>query len=230
MKILVIEDSLEIVETLSYTLALKWPEATFISASNGQLGVELARNERPDIIFLDLGLPDISGFEVLHIVRSFSDVPIILLTVRGEESHKIQGFEMGANDYIVKPFSPGELIARAKAQLRRRVTPVEASESTEKAFVKGDFRIDFISKEFIVGDRHLSLSPTQVEILHVLVDNINKVVSKQKLLETVEARQGKTDIAYVEVSVKRLKEKLESALCRPILMVQEDGQSYKFVG
>lgn len=229
MKVLVVEDNREIVESLGYTLALKWPKATLISASTGQTGLELARNERPDIIFLDLGLPDISGFEVLRGIRSFSDVPIILLTVRGEEVYKIQGFEMGADDYIMKPFSPGELISRAMALLRRRGT-AEEGDFAGRPFINAELSVDFISNEFIVGDKRLDLSPTQVEILHVLVDNVNKVVSRQKLLEKIEEKQGKTDAAYIDVSVKRLKETLEMKLGRPVLIVQEDGESYKFVG
>ncbi|MFH1382645.1 MAG: response regulator transcription factor, partial [Chloroflexota bacterium] len=175
MKILVIEDNLEIVEALRYTLELRWPEATVVSTTMGEAGVELARNERPDIVFLDLGLPDITGFEVLHKIRSFSDVPVVVLTVRGDEIDKIQGFEMGADDYIVKPFSPGELLARVGALLRRRGILMEKTHVDGELFIKGKLSMDFVSNEIRVGDNQLKLSPTEIEILQVLVDNENKV-------------------------------------------------------
>jgi len=227
MKILIVEDSLEIIEALRCTIRLKWSQATVISTTMGQTGVELARNDRPDVIFLDLGLPDITGFEVLHKIRAFSDVPVILLTVKGEEIYKIQGFEMGADDYIMKPFSPGELLARVKALLRRRGILQESDDSGGEPFIRGRLSIDFISNEFRVGDKQLDLSPTMIEILHVLVDNKNKVVSRQELLEKIGGQEEK---AYVDACVKLLKKTLEKELNHPILIVQEDGESYKFIG
>ena len=227
MKILIIEDSLEIIEALRCTVGLRWSQATVISTTMGQTGVELAQSERPDVILLDLGLPDITGFEVLHKIRSFSDVPIILLTVTGEEISKIQGFEMGADDYIVKPFSPGELLVRVKALLRRRGMPQERDDSGGEPFIKGRLSIDFISNEFRAGNKQLELSPSMIEILHVLVDNENKVVSKQELLKKI---GGQEDETYVDACVRRLKEMLEKELGRPVLLVQEDGESYKFIG
>jgi len=121
MKALLIEDDLGIKDIVNITLELRWSEANLIYTHLGEEGVELAKTELPDIIILDLGLPDTDGFEVLSQIRGFSDVPIVILTVRGEEKDRIKGLELGADDYIIKPFSPGELIARLKALLRRSI-------------------------------------------------------------------------------------------------------------
>ncbi len=119
MKILIIEDSHAIVETVILSFKLRWPEATVVSAETGQQGIEMAVAEKPSVIMLDLGLPDITGFEVLEKVRLFSNVPVLILTARGDEREIIKGLNCGADDYIVKPFNHKELLARVKTLLRR---------------------------------------------------------------------------------------------------------------
>ncbi len=229
-KILIVEDSLEIIDAVSHTVELRWPEAGFISTTMGETGIEMARREQPDVVILDLGLPDITGFQVLHEIRSFSDVPLILLTVRGDEIDKIKGLEMGADDYIVKPFSPGELLARIGAVLRRRQISQQRFYSDDKTFIRGKLRVDFISQEVYIGDRPLKLSPSQYEILHQLIVNENKMVSRQELLEKLEDPAQKTNIEYFNYCIQKLKETLESELGRLVLIVEDDGNSYKFVG
>ena len=127
MRVLIVEDSTEIIDSVAQTIDLRWPEASLISTTMGETGIEMARSEQPDVIILDLGLPDVDGFQVLQKIRAFSDVPVIILTVRDEEIQKIKGLELGADDYIVKPFSPGEFLARVKAVLRRKQIPQERS-------------------------------------------------------------------------------------------------------
>ena len=122
MKLLMIDDDPNIVETVSLGLQLRWPEAELVSAQLGEKGIEMVKSEAPDIVILDLGLPDISGFEVLKRVRSFSNVPIIILTVCGEESAKVKGLDLGADDYMVKPYRLMELVARIRRLMRRRST------------------------------------------------------------------------------------------------------------
>lgn len=230
MKILVVEDSLEIIDAVSHTVQLRWPEASFISTTMGETGVEMARREQPDVVILDLGLPDITGFQVLHEIRSFSDVPLILLTVRGDEIDKIKGLEMGADDYIVKPFSPGELLARIGTVLRRRQISRQRFYSDEKTFIRGQFRVDFVSREVSIGDRPLKLSPSQYEILHQLIANENKSVSRQELLEKLADPAQKTNLEYFNYCIQKLKETLESELGHLVIIVEDDGNSYKFVG
>ena len=226
MKILIIEDSLDIIDAVAQIIELRWPEASLISTTLGETGVEMARKEQPDVIILDLGLPDVDGFQVLRKIRSFSGVPVIILTVRQEEIDKIRGLELGADDYIVKPFLPGEFLARVRAVLRRRQIPQERDYTDEKTFIRGRFRVDFVSQEVSIGDKLLKLSPTQFKILHELVANENKVVSKQKLLEKI---GGTEQTEYLDVCVKRLKEMLEREPGHPILIVEENGKGYKLV-
>lgn len=230
MKILIVEDSLEIIDAVSHTIELRWPDASFISTTMGETGIEMARREQPDVVILDLGLPDITGFQVLHEIRSFSDVPLILLTVRGDEIDKIKGLEMGADDYIVKPFSPGELLARIGTVLRRRQISRQRFYSDEKTFIRGQFRVDFVSREVSIGDRPLKLSPSQYEILHQLIASENKSVSRQELLEKLEDPEQKTNLEYFNYCVNKLKETLESELGHMVIIVEDDGNSYKFVG
>ncbi len=230
MKILVVEDSLEIIDAVSHTIELRWPDASFISTTMGETGIAMARREQPDVVILDLGLPDITGFQVLHEIRSFSDVPLILLSVRGDEIDKIKGLEMGADDYIVKPFSPGELLARIGTVLRRRQISRQRFYSDEKTFIRGQLRVDFVSREVSIGDRPLKLSPSQYEILHQLIASENKTVSRQELLEKLEDPAQKTNLEYFNYCIQKLKETLESELGHLVIIVEDDGNSYKFVG
>jgi len=229
MRILIIEDSLDIIDAVAQIIELRWPEASLISTTLGETGVEMARKEQPDVIILDLGLPDVDGFQVLRKIRSFSGVPVIILTVRQEEIDKIRGLELGADDYIVKPFLPGEFLARVRAVLRRRQIPQEREYTDEKTFIRGSLRVDFVSREVSIGDKLLKLSPTQYEMLHELVANENKVVSKQKLFKKIQAPKQRTNIEYLDVCVKGLKEMLEREPGHPILIVEENEKGYKLV-
>lgn len=229
MRILIIEDSLDIIDAVAQIIELRWPEASLISTTLGETGVEMARKEQPDVIILDLGLPDVDGFQVLHKIRAFSGVPVIILTVRQEEIDKIRGLELGADDYIVKPFLPGEFLARVRAVLRRRQIPQERVYTDEKTFIRGSLRVDFVSREVSIGDKLQKLSPVQYEILHELVANENKVVSKQKLFKKIRAPKQRTRIEYLDVCVKGLKEMLEREHGHPILIVEENEKGYKLV-
>ncbi len=227
MKILIIEDSLDIIDAVAQIIELRWPEASFISTTLGETGVEMARREQPDVIVLDLGLPDIDGFQVLHKIRSFSNVPVLILTVREEEIDKIRGLELGADDYMVKPFLPGEFLARVRAVHRRREIPQVKDYTDEKTFIRGSLRVDFVSREVSIGDKLLKLSPTQYEILHELVANENKVVSKQKLFKKIQGPKQRTNIEYLDVCVEKLKEMLEREPGHRISIVKENEKGYK---
>ncbi|MEE8318613.1 MAG: response regulator transcription factor [Dehalococcoidales bacterium] len=229
MKILIVEDSLEIIDAVSHTIALRWPEASFISTTMGETGIEMTRREQPDVVILDLGLPDITGFQVLHDIRSFSDVPLILLSVRGDEIDKIKGLEMGADDYVVKPFSPGELLARIGTVLRRRQISRQRFYSDDKTFIRGNLRVDFHSREVSIGDSPLKLSPSQYEILHQLIISENSTVSRKELLEKLADPAEETNLEYFDYCIQKLKETLETELGRLVLIVEDDGDSYKFV-
>ncbi len=231
MRVLLIEDNTEIIETVSITLKLRWPEVTLISSFLGKEGIELAKKELPEIVLLDLGLPDIDGFQVLQSIRDFSDVPVVILSVRGEEADKIRGLELGADDYIVKPFSPGELLARLKALLRRSQM-LETSEGVDSKLstpsIKGKLRIDFTSQEVSIGDKLLRLGPREFDLLKCLVTNEGKVVSNQTLLEMV-FPENKDDVRFLEVYMSKLRDKLELSPDNPEMLLNEGGMGYKFV-
>ena len=231
MKVLLIEDNSEIVDIVTITLQLRWAEVTLISTFLGNEGVELAKTEQPDLIMLDLGLPDIDGFQVLRQIRDFSDVPVVILTVRGEEMDKIKGLELGADDYIIKPFSPGELLARMKALLRRSSMSKTTGNVDDKSSVpsiKGKLRIDFTSGEVSIGDRLLKLGPREYELLHLLVTNEGAVLSKQALLKKVFPEQ-ENDTRFVDVYINKLREKLEENPEKPQMILSEGEIGYKFV-
>jgi len=229
MKVLLIEDNPEIIEAVALTLQLRWPEAKLISTFFGKKGVELAKEELPDIIILDLGLPDTDGFEVLRNIRGFSDVPLIILTVREEEMDKIRGLERGADDYIVKPFSPAELLARVKAVTRRRRIPETTAEVPEKPFIRGKLRIDFVSHEVSVGDKLLELSPSEYELLCQLVTNEGMVLSNKMLLDKVWGPEHTANTEHLKVYIRGLREKLEKEPGNPTMILDEGGTGYKFV-
>ena len=231
MKVLLIEDNSEIVDVVTITLQLRWAEVTLISTFLGNEGVELAKTEQPDLIMLDLGLPDIDGFQVLRQIRDFSDVPVVILTVRGEEMDKIRGLELGADDYIIKPFSPGELLARMKALLRRSSMSKTTGNVDDKSSVpsiKGKLRIDFTSGEVSIGDRLLKLGPREYELLHLLVTNEGAVLYKQAVLKKVFPEQ-EDDTRFVDVYINKLKEKLGENPEKPQMILKEGETGYKFV-
>lgn len=231
MKVLIIEDNTEIIEIVAVTLKLRWPEVTLVSSFFGKEGIELVKKESPDIIILDLGLPDIDGFQVLRSIREFSAVAVVILTVRGEETDKIQGLELGADDYIVKPFSPGELLARLRALLRRSQIPkAEAGvgDTPSTPSIKGKLRIDFASREVSIGDKPVKLSPRVYDLLYLLVTNGGEVVSNQKLLETV-FPENKYDATILHVYMKKLMEQLQESPGDEQIVLDEGGTGYKFV-
>jgi len=230
MKVLLIEDSPEIIESVAIILELRWPEASLISTMFGEKGVELTEKELPDVVILDLGLPDIDGFQVLRQIRTFSDVAVVILTVMGAEVDKIKGLELGADDYIVKPFSPGEFLARVKAVLRRKKISEEAVQFAGKPFIRGKIRVDFASEEVSVGDKLLKLSPSEYSLLYQLVMNEGIVLSNETLIEKSWGPEHKSDVEYLRVCIKRLKNVLEKEPGNPTMIFDEGGTGYKFIG
>jgi DNA-binding response OmpR family regulator len=228
MKVLLIEDDSTIIESVKITLQLRWPEANLISTFLGEKGIQLARQEHLDLIILDLGLPDIDGFEVLQQIRTFSNVPVVINTVMGDEMNVIKGLELGADDYITKPFSPGEFLARLKA-VTRRSEPHESTNAVgDKPYFRGKLRIDVSTQEVSVGGNILKLSPREFELLSFLEANAGKVLSNQVLLEEVFPEQS-NDVRFLKVYMNKLIEKLEEDPDTPKIILNEGGQGYKFI-
>ena len=227
MKVLIIEDAPDIVESISLCFELRWPEAEIISTPEGGKGLTLAETESPDVIILDLGLPDMDGLEVLKDVRAFSNVPIIIVTVRGDEMDKVRGLELGADDYITKPFSHMELLARIKAVLRR--TRLLKLRAKEKPFHNHRLTIDFATRTVTINKRPVRLTPTEYNLLHYLVLNEGTTLTHRALLEKVWGEEYTDSPEYLKVYIQRLRNKLEKDPTNPQLLISERGLGYKFV-
>lgn len=227
MKIVVIDDEPDICEVITISFGLRWPDATVMSAGTGRKGLELCRQDPPDVIILDIGLPDIDGFEVCRQLRETTTAPILILTARDSEIDKVKGLEFGADDYITKPFSHLELLARVRAVLRRHRSPYAGV--SEPPYQKGSLRIDFGAREITVDGRSVKLPPIEYSLLYHLVKNPNRVVPHKTLLAKVWGREYVEQIEYLKVHVQRLRSKLEKDPQHPEMILTERGVGYKFV-
>jgi DNA-binding response OmpR family regulator len=227
LKILVIEDAPDIVETISLCFELRWPGVDVISTSEGEKGITLAETESPDIIILDLGLPDMDGIDVLRDIRAFSNVPILIVTVRNDEIDKVKGLELGADDYITKPFSHIELLARIQAVLRR--TSMPELKDSEELFRSPRLTIDFNTRTVTIDERPVKLTPTEYNLLRYLVLNEGNILTHRALLEEAWGKEYIDSPEYLKVYVQRLRNKLEEDPSNPQLIISERGIGYKFV-
>lgn len=229
MKVLLIEDSPEIINGVSLTFKLRWPEAALVSTDCGTKGIEMVETETPDIIILDINLPDMTGFEVLENIRRFSDVPIIVLTVRGDEVDELRGLEMGADDYITKPFSPANLLTRVRAVLRRTGTRRPEEEELPQ-MVAGDVTINFSAREVLRDDERLHLTPTEYKILCYLARNSGKVVSQESIKQYVWGSEARyVDGSTLKRYIYQLRTKLGDDADNPRLIFNERGMGYRLV-
>lgn len=229
MKALLIEDSQEIVNVVSLTFGLRWPEATFLSADEGAKGIKMVETESPDIVILDINLPDMSGFDVLERIRLFSDVPIIILTVRGEQIDELTGLEMGADDYIVKPFGPANLLTRVRAVLRRSGIR-DREEANLPPMVAGDLTIDFSSREILRGNGRANLTPTEYKVLFCLVRNEGKTVPQDVIKQQVYGNEARyVDSTTLKRYIYQLRNKLGDTADHPRLIFNQRGVGYRFV-
>ena len=227
MKVLVIEDDPGIIEVGSLCFQLRWSGTTVISAANGNKGVELVETESPDVVILDIGLPDMDGYAVLREIRRFSDVPVLMLTVRGEDTDVAKGLELGADDYITKPFSHIELIARVQAVLRRAQGLNVTDE--ERPFVAGKLSVDFARNEVTMNGQPIKLTSTERKLLYYLIRNEGRILSHESLLAKV---WGDTYIDardLLRVHIQHLRQKLEDNSETPSIIVTEHGIGYKFI-
>jgi two-component system response regulator VicR len=226
MKVVVIDDSPEIIEVVSLCFQLRWSGATLVSASEGGKGLELIEAENPDVVILDIGLPDMDGFEVLREIRRFSQVPVIMLTVRGEDTDVAKGLELGADDYITKPFSHIELVARVQAVLRRaQGLPV----AEEKPFVSGKLSVDFASNEVRVDGNPVKLTSTESKLLYHLIRNEGRLLTHENLLMKVWGESYSEARDLLRVHIQHLRQKLGDSVESPSIIVTEHGMGYKFV-
>ena len=227
MKVVVIEDSSEIIEVVSLCFQLRWNGTEIIPANDGGKGLELIETENPDLVILDVGLPDTDGFQVLREIRRFSQVPVIMLTVKSEDTDVAKGLELGADDYVTKPFSHIELIARVQAVLRRAKGLPLASE--EPPFASGKLRVDFVRSEIKVDEKPVKLTSTEYKLLCHLIKNEGRLLSHENLLTKVcgEAYRDARDL--LRVHIQHLRQKLGDSVESPSIIVTEHGMGYKFL-
>ncbi len=219
-KILIVDDEPPIIDVLDYNL--RKANYQVVVARDGREALERSRREQPDLIILDLMLPELDGLEVCRALRRETNVPIIMLTAKDEEVDKVVGLELGADDYIVKPFSVRELLARVKAVLRR----VEPEPQTEAGpWRVGKLEIDLARHEVYLGNEELALTPLEFDLLHVLALNAGRVLSREQLLEQVWGYAYHGDLRVVDTAVKRLRAKLRALEADPIVTVR--GVGYK---
>ncbi|MGD8473847.1 MAG: response regulator transcription factor [Anaerolineae bacterium] len=225
MRILIVDDEPDVIKVISMSFRMQQPAWEIISAEEGPEALELLEQERPDVVLLDIGLPDMSGLEVLKSIRVFSDVPVIMLTVRDDELSKVQGLELGADDYVTKPFSHLELLARVRAVLRRAQSLPLAQ---EHPFTSGDIHLDFARRELSVRGHSVPLTGTEYRLLYHLVRNAGRVMTHEALLARVWGREYTDEISYLKSYISRLRNKLESDPHNPEYILTEYGVGYWF--
>jgi len=222
-KILVIEDEQEIRRFLRVSLVSHGYR--FVESATGKDGVMQAATEQPDLVILDLGLPDIDGMEVIAQVRQWSAVPIIILSARGQEHEKVSALDAGADDYLTKPFSVGELLARIRAALRHAAPAT--SESGEAVFVLDHLRVDFARRQVFVRDRELHLTPNEYRLLATLIKYAGKVVTHRQLLKEVWGPESVFETHYLRVYMAQLRRKIENDPTQPRYLLTEPGVGYR---
>ncbi len=230
-KILVIEDEQNINDILSFQLSKEG--YTTISALDGVSGLEMALTQNPDLILLDVMLPGLDGYEVCKKIREQSNVPIIMLTAREDEVDKVLGLELGADDYMTKPYSNRELTARIKANLRRSaVEPAPAAAPAESdansVIISGDLTINTERYEVLKNDKVVDITLREFELLKFLAMQPDKIFSREKLLENVWGYEYYGDVRTVDVTVRRLREKIEDDPSMPKYIITKRGVGYYF--
>jgi len=224
LKVLIIEDDANVVEAVSLCLELRWPEVTISSAADGTKGIEILESDSFDIVILDINLPDVDGFEVLKRIRSFSNVPVVIVTVREGEEDQVRGLEMGADDYIVKPFSPRDVIARMNSVIRR--AGVHKVTTEQPVVVRGKVILNLATNEVRLGEEIAKLTPNESKVLFVLMDNAEHTISSEKISQAVWVKEYmNTD--PIRTYIRRLRHKLKDN--PPQIIISKRGEGYRFV-
>ncbi len=223
-RILVVDDEPRMIGFIRMNLELE--EHLVIEAHTGLQALDAVRTQLPDLILLDVMMPDLDGFETLRMLREFSDIPVIMLTAKGEENDKVYGLELGADDYITKPFGPRELSSRIKAIFRRLEKP-----STDEAILRIDERlsVDFNRREVIADGQRVKLRPTEYRLLYHLIRNAGWTVPHDQILQKVWGYEYRDEAHYVRLYVNYLREKIEADPAKPHYIITERGVGYRFI-
>jgi len=225
MKLLIIDNDPEAVDSVELSVGLSWPEATILSASNGDEGIFAADSKDPNLVLLEVDLPDMDGFTVCKEIRRFSHVPIIMLTGRGKEADIVRGLDVGADDYIVKPFKPIVFIARLKAVLRRADPTPPLPVNT---FEYGDLKVDFGASTVTLSGSVLDLTPIEYRLLGQLIKSAGQIVSSRSLLGLVWGREHMEETRYLKAHIKHLRNKLREAPDAPKYIFTARNVGYGF--
>ena len=224
--ILVVEDDASVRNLISTTL--KAHDYRFITAATGESAVMEAASHNPDILLLDLGLPDIDGVEVIRRIRSWSNAPIIVISARSEDSDKIDALDAGADDYLTKPFSVDELLARLRAT-QRRLALIQNSSPQQAVYVNGQLRIDFASGCAYLGEEELHLTPIEYKLLCLLARNTGKVLTHKFITQSVWGSSWENDVVSLRVFMATLRRKLERGPDSPQYIQTHIGIGYRML-
>jgi len=222
--VLVVDDEPRLVDVVRLNLEVEGYRV--VEASNGYEALERLKEDLPDLVILDVMMPDLDGFETLRRIREVSNVPVIMLTVRNEEADRIRGLEIGADDYLTKPFSPRELQSRIKALLRRTFTPAPARKTS--IVVDKDLTIDFNKREVWVRGEKVTLRPTEYRLLYHLVNNAGRLMTHDTLLSKVWGHEYRDEAQYLRLYITYLRQKLERDPAHPKYILTERGVGYRF--
>jgi two-component system KDP operon response regulator KdpE len=221
-RVLVVDDDPAILRTLTISLRARGHEV--LTAADGRTALDACRDDKPDVLILDLGLPDVSGVDVLRQVRSYSQVPVIVLSARHGSDDKVLALDLGADDYVTKPFGMDELVARLRAAVRRS----GLGDSTEVVETTS-FRVDLGARQVRVGGQEVRLTPTEWGLLEALVSRPGRLVSQRQLLQEVWGPTYASETNYLRVYMANLRRKLEPDPSRPRHFITEPGMGYRFI-
>lgn len=228
-KVLVVEDEPNLLVALEYNLNSQGYDV--LTAEDGEAGLALARHEKPDLVILDVMLPKLDGFEVCRILRGESNVRILMLTARGEEIDRVVGLELGADDYVTKPFSPRELMARVRNMLRRSSGGGNAGVPADaEVLTSGDLVIDLAGHAVILDDKPLDVKPREFNLLSLLVANKGRAFTRDQILERLWGHDYIGDARTVDVHIRWLREKIEPDPASPRRITTIRGVGYRFDG
>lgn len=224
-KILIVEDDTNLLATLKYNLSRESYDV--VTAIDGAQALEVARKEKPDLIILDIMLPELSGYEVCRILRKEMIVPVLMLTAKTEEVDKVVGLEIGADDYMTKPFSMRELLARVRAMLRRATMIRSQTVDEKQLLVINDLEVDTARHQALLRSKEIALTPKEFDLLVFLARNKGLVFSREKLLEKVWGYDYAGDTRTVDVHIRWLRQKIETDPANPSRLVTVRGTGYK---
>jgi two-component system KDP operon response regulator KdpE len=224
-RILVVDDEPRMIRFIR--LNLEHDGFEVVEATDGLAALNQVRDALPDLVLLDVAMPELDGFETLRLLREISSIPVIMLTARGEEDDRVRGLELGADDYVTKPFSPRELVSRVRAVLRRVTAPAAIEKST--LHVDDRLSINFDRREVLVEGKPVKLRPTEFRLLYHLVQNAGWVVPHDQLLAKVWGYEYREETHYLRLYINYLRQKLEKDPANPKYILTERGVGYRFV-